>query len=230
MSPRILVVDDEPSLLEVLTYALEREQFEVQVATDGRTALNAALTQSLDLVLLDLTLPEMSGEEVCREIRNHSDVPIIMLTAKDSEREVVAGLDLGADDYVTKPFSAAELISRVCAQLRRRRLDRANASSELTRKVGGVTIDLVNDAVTVDGRPIALTPSEFKILTLLATEPGATYSRRQIMEHLWASRFTADEHTCEVHISALRRKIEPQPGRPRRLVTFRGAGYSLMAV
>jgi two-component system response regulator RegX3 len=229
LSPRILVVDDEPSLLEGLTYALEREQFEVQVATDGRSALNAALTQSIDLVLLDLMLPEMSGEEVCREIRNHSDVPIIMLTAKDSERELIEGFDMGADDYVTKPFSAAELISRVCALLRRRRIDRG-AGREMVRTVGGITIDLVNDHVTVDGRTVSLTPSEFKILALLANGPGSTFSRRQIMEHLWASRFTADEHTCEVHISALRRKIEPGPGKPQRLVTLRGIGYSLNAI
>ena len=229
MSPRILVVDDEPSLVEGLTYALEREQFEVAVATDGRAALNAALTQSIDLVLLDLMLPEISGEEVCREIRNHSDVPIIMLTAKASEREVVEGLDLGADDYVTKPFSAAELISRICALLRRRRLDHRHGD-RLVRVVGGVTIDLENDLVSVDGRSVALTPSEFKILALLASDPGAAFSRRQIMEHLWASSFTADEHTCQVHISALRRKIEPREGRPQRLVTLRGIGYSLNAV
>jgi two-component system response regulator RegX3 len=228
MSPRILVVDDEPSLVEGLTYALEREQFEVEVATDGRSAVNAALTQAIDLVLLDLMLPELSGEEVCREIRNHSDVPIIMLTAKDSEREVVEGFDMGADDYVTKPFSAAELVSRICALLRRQRSDRGD--TELVRTVGGLRIDLVNDEVTVDGRPVSLTPSEFKILALLASEPGSTYSRRQIMEHLWASRFTADEHTCEVHISALRRKIEDEPSKPRRLVTLRGIGYSLNAI
>ena len=229
MSPRILVVDDEESLVEGLTYALEREQFEVEVARDGKEALNAALTQSIDLVLLDLMLPEMSGEEVCREIRSHSDVPIIMLTAKDSEREVVEGFDMGADDYVTKPFSAAELVSRVYALLRRRHIDRTSGQ-DMTRTVGGLTIDLVNDSVTADGRPVALTPSEFKILVLLATEPGSAFSRRQIMEHLWASRFTADEHTCEVHISALRRKIETDPARPRRLVTLRGIGYSLHAV
>jgi two-component system response regulator RegX3 len=178
MSPRILVVDDEPSIVEGLTYALEREEFEVEVATDGREAVNAALTQSIDLVLLDLMLPVISGEEVCRTIRGHSDVPIIMLTAKSSEREVVSGLDLGADDYVTKPFSAAELISRVAALLRRRRLDR-NAGNGLVREVGGITIDLENDAVTVDGARVALTPSEFKILALLASEPGATFSRRR---------------------------------------------------
>jgi two-component system response regulator RegX3 len=228
MSPRILVVDDEPSLVEGLTYALEREQFEVEVATDGRSAVNAALTQAIDLVLLDLMLPELSGEEVCREIRSHSDVPIIMLTAKDSEREVVEGFDMGADDYVTKPFSAAELISRICALLRRSRND--GGKGELVRTAGGIRIDLVNDEVTVDGRPVSLTPSEFKILALLASEPGSTYSRRQIMEHLWASRFTADEHTCEVHISALRRKIEQEPSKPRRLVTLRGIGYSLNAI
>jgi two-component system response regulator RegX3 len=229
MSPRILVVDDEPSLVEALTYALERERFEVQVATDGKAAVEAALTQAIDLVLLDLMLPELSGEEACRQIRSRSDVPIIMLTAKDSERELVQGLEIGADDYVTKPFSAAELISRISALLRRRQLDRTT-SDQLVRTVGGVRIDLVNDEVTVDGRKVLLTPSEFKILSLLASVPGSTYSRRQIMEHLWGSRFIAAEHTCEVHVSALRRKIEPNPGKPQRLVTLRGVGYSLNPV
>jgi two-component system, OmpR family, response regulator RegX3 len=226
MSPRILVVDDEPSLVRGLTYALEREKFEVQVATDGKAAVDAALSQAVDLVLLDRMLPKLSGEEACRRIRSHSDVPIIMLTAKDSERELVEGLEIGADDYVTKPFSAAELIGRVSALLRRRRLDRT-ANDRVVRTAGGVRVDLVNDEVTVDGEPVSLTPSEFKILSLLASVPGATYSRRQIMEHLWGSRFTADEHTCEVHVSSIRRKIERNPARPERLVTLRGVGYSL---
>jgi two-component system response regulator RegX3 len=226
MSPRILVVDDEPSLVRGLTYALEREQFEVETALDGETAVEAALTQAVDLVILDLMLPKLSGEEACRQIRTSSDVPIIMLTAKDSERELIQGLESGADDYVTKPFSAAELISRVSALLRRRELDRA-ANDQLVRNVGGIKVDLVNDAVTVDGKPVSLTPSEFKILSLLASAPGSTFTRRQIMEHLWGSTFTADEHTCEVHVSSLRRKIERDPTSPERLVTVRGVGYAL---
>ena len=228
MSPRILVVDDEPSLVRGLTYALERDKFEVEVATDGEAAVDAALTQAIDLVILDLMLPKLSGEDACRRIRAESDVPIIMLTAKDSERELLAGLELGADDYVTKPFSAAELIGRVGALLRRRKLDHA-ASEQVVRTVGAIKIDLVRDEVSVEGKPVALTPSEFKILGLLTEAPGAAYTRRQIMEHLWGSTFTADEHTCEVHVSALRRKIERDPASPERLVTVRGVGYALRA-
>jgi two-component system response regulator RegX3 len=228
MSPRILVVDDEPSLVRGLTYALEREKFEVEVATDGEAAVEAALTHAIDLVILDLMLPKLSGEDACGQIRAESDVPIIMLTAKDSERDLLVGLDLGADDYVTKPFSAAELIGRVNALLRRRELDRV-ANRELVRTVGAITIDLIRDEVTVDGKAVSLTPSEFKILGLLASDPGAAYTRRQIMEHLWGSTFTADEHTCEVHVSALRRKIERDPASPERLVTVRGVGYALVA-
>jgi two-component system response regulator RegX3 len=228
LSPRILVVDDEPSLVRGLTYALERDKFEVEVATDGEAAVDAALTQAIDLVILDLMLPKLSGEEACKQIRARSGVPIIMLTAKDSERELLAGLELGADDYVTKPFSAAELIARVSALLRRRQLDHA-ASEQVVRTVGAIKIDLVRDEVSVEGKPVSLTPSEFKILGLLAGAPGAAYTRRQIMEHLWGSTFTADEHTCEVHVSALRRKIERDPASPERLVTVRGVGYTLRA-
>jgi DNA-binding response OmpR family regulator len=228
LSPRILVVDDEPSLVRGLSYALERDKFEVEVATDGEAAVDAALTQAIDLVILDLMLPKLSGEEACKRIRAGSDVPIIMLTAKDSERELLAGLELGADDYVTKPFSAAELIGRVSALLRRRKLDHA-ANERVVRTVGAIKIDLVRDEVSVEGKPVALTPSEFKILGLLAGAPGAAYTRRQIMEHLWGSTFTADEHTCEVHVSALRRKIERDPASPERLVTVRGVGYALRA-
>jgi DNA-binding response OmpR family regulator len=229
VSARVLVVDDEPSIVHVLRYALERENFDVEVATDGEAAVDAALSSDIDLVILDLMLPKLAGEEACRRIRARSDVPIIMLTAKDSERELVQGFDLGADDYVTKPFSTAALVSRVRALLRRSRLDRT-ADAEAVRTVGGITIDLIRDEVTVDGRTVWLTPSEFKILTLLAGSPGTTYSRRQLMEHLWGSRFTADEHTCQVHVSALRRKIERNPGSPERIITVRGVGYALRAV
>jgi two-component system response regulator RegX3 len=229
MSPRILVVDDEPSLVHGLTYALEREKFEVEVATDGEAAVEAALGHAIDLVVLDLMLPKLSGSDACKQIRARSDVPIIMLTAKDSERDLLDGLAVGADDYVTKPFSANELVGRISALLRRRSLDRA-ANEEVVRTVGGLTIDFISDEVTVDGKRASLTPSEFKILSLLATDPGSTFSRRQIMEHLWGSTYVGDEHTCEVHVSSLRRKIEREPGSPERLVTVRGVGYALNAV
>lgn len=228
MSARILVVDDEPSLVRGLRYALERDGYEVEVVSNGESAVAAALSYTHDLVVLDLMLPRLSGMEACRRIRAASDVPIIMLTARDAERDLVTGLQTGADDYVTKPFSAAELLSRIAALLRRRRIDEA-AKGSSTLVVGGVRIDLVADSVTVDGAPVRLTPSEFKILCLLAATPDTVLSRRQIMEHLWGSTHVGDEHTCEVHVSSLRRKLESDPATPRRLITVRGEGYTLTA-
>jgi len=227
VSPRILIVDDEPSLVRGLRYALEREQFEVEVATDGLAAVDAALDHAVELVLLDSMLPGLSGPEVCRRIRERSSVPIIMLTARDSEQDLLDGLEVGADDYVTKPFSASELLGRIRALLRRRELDRAGG--ELVREVGDIRIDLMRDEVEVDGRRVLLTPSEFKVLSLLASSPGSVFTRRQIMERLWGSSHVGDEHTCEVHVSGLRRKIEADPASPVRLVTVRGSGYKLTA-
>jgi two-component system response regulator RegX3 len=152
-----------------------------------------------------------------------------MLTARDAERDRVLGLELGADDYVTKPFSSAELLSRVRAILRRRELDRANGGSAV-RKLGGLHLDLVRHEVTVDGEPVRLTLSEFKVLSLLAEQPERVVSRRELMQHLWASDHVGDEHACEVHVSNLRRKIERDPTRPQRLVTVRGMGYKLLSV
>jgi two-component system response regulator RegX3 len=226
---RILLVDDEASLVRGLTYAFEREGFDVTVAEDGATGAETALAQSFDLIVLDVMLPRLSGVEVCRAIRARSNVPIIMLTAKDAVRDVVTGLESGADDYVTKPFSAAELLSRIRALLRRRELDRA-ADNEASRIVGGVRIDLLRSEVEVDGHVIRLTPSEFKILSLLATTPGVVRTRREIMEHLWGSSFVGDAHTCEVHVSSLRRKIDRKANGIQRLVTVRGEGYMLQAV
>jgi two-component system response regulator RegX3 len=226
MSPRLLIVDDEPSLVQGLTYALRREQYEVEVATNGEVAVEAALSQAFDLILLDVMLPRLSGTEACRAIRASSDVPIIMLTARDSEREIVEGLGAGADDYITKPFSSAELLGRIRALLRRREIDRT-ASDEVVMRVGTITIDLVNDRVAVNGSAVALTPSEFKILRLLASAPGATWTKRQIMQHLWGSTHIGNEHTCEVHISTLRSKIELDRSSPERLVTVHGVGYAL---
>jgi two-component system response regulator RegX3 len=223
----VLVVDDEPSLVATLTYALERENFEVSVAEDGEAAVEAALSGAFDLVLLDLELPKLTGTEACRRIRAGSGVPIIVVTAKDSSADLVLGLEAGADDYVTKPFSAAELLGRIRALLRRREIDLAT-HGEVVRRVGALTIDLLHNRVTVAGVPAALTPSEFKILTLLAGSPGAVFTRRQILEHLWGSAHIGDEHTSEVHISSLRRKIELPDG-PKRLITVRGVGYKIIA-
>jgi two-component system response regulator RegX3 len=222
----VLVVDDDPGVLDVVAFTLRREGFDVDEERDGAKALEAARARDYDIVILDVMLPQMSGTEVCRALRAESDVPIVMLTARDAERDRVLGLDVGADDYVTKPFSSAELLSRVRAILRRRELDRATA----VRSLGGLRLDLGRHEVTVDGEPVRLTLSEFKVLSLLAERPDRVVSRRELMQHLWASEHVGDEHACEVHISNLRRKIERDPTRPQRLVTVRGSGYKLLPV
>jgi two-component system response regulator RegX3 len=228
VSARILVVDDEPALLQGLAYALGREHFEVTTAADGAEALEAARDDEFDLIILDLMLPKVSGIEVCRQIRAESAVPIIMLTAKDSEVDKVVGLEVGADDYVTKPFSALELLGRVRANLRRRELDRSDGVSAV-RTIGGLRVDFARHELVVDGEPVSLTPSEFKVLFVLAQKPGEVVSKRAILEHLWESTFVGDQHACDVHISNLRRKIERDPSRPERIVTVRGFGYKLVA-
>src|SRR5207253_2814681 len=177
---RILVVDDEPAIADSVGYALVEEGFEVDVVGDGVAALDAAREQAYDLMILDLLLPQLPGLEVCRTLRAESDLPILMLTAKDAEVDRVRGLELGADDYVTKPFSLAELVSRVRAILRRRDLDR-NARST-TRAFGALRIDLTMHSVEIDGKPVHLTPSEFRLLALLAATPGRVRTRREIMQ------------------------------------------------
>ncbi len=226
---RVLLVDDDPGVLDVVAFTLRREGFDVDEERDGPRALDAARTHDYDVVILDVMLPQLSGTDVCRALRAESDVPILMLTARDGERDRVLGLDVGADDYVTKPFSSAELVSRVRAILRRRELDRANGGAAV-RRLGGLYLDLVRHEVTVDGDPVRLTLSEFKVLSLLAERPERIVSRRELMRHLWASDHVGDEHACEVHVSNLRRKIERDPTRPQRLVTVRGLGYKLIPV
>jgi two-component system response regulator RegX3 len=223
----VLVVDDDPGVLDVVAFTLRREGFDVDEERDGRAALERARERSYDIVILDIMLPGISGTDVCRELRAESDVPIVMLTARDAELDRVLGLELGADDYVTKPFSTAELLSRVRAILRRRELDRATGAATV-RKLGGLQIDLGRHEVLVDGDRVHLTLSEFKVLALLAEQPERIVSRRELMQHLWASEHVGDEHACEVHISNLRRKIEQDPSRPQRLVTVRGMGYKLV--
>ena len=225
---RILLVDDDPGVLDVVAFMLRREGFDVDEERDGEAALAKARAEAFDIVILDIMLPGMSGTDVCRALRSESDVPILMLTARDAEIDRVLGLELGADDYVTKPFSTAELLSRVRAILRRRELDRATGGATV-RKLGGLQIDLGRHEVSVDGDRVHLTLSEFKVLSLLAEQPERIVSRRELMQHLWASEHVGDEHACEVHISNLRRKIEKDPTQPERLVTVRGMGYKLVA-
>ncbi|MEP6978899.1 MAG: response regulator transcription factor, partial [Thermoleophilia bacterium] len=202
---------------------------EVSDAADGEEALEVARSNGFDVLILDLMLPKLSGVEVCRRLRAESDVPILLLTAKDAEVDRVLGLEAGADDYVTKPFSMAELVSRVRAILRRRQLDRS-ATAGVVYRVGGLTLDLVRYGAQVEGRAVNLTRSEFKLLALLAAEPERVFSRREIMQHLWESSYVGDQRACDIHVSNIRRKIERDPARPERLLTVRGVGYRLVAV
>jgi DNA-binding response OmpR family regulator len=226
---RVLVVDDEPALRDALGYALRQEGFEVETREDGDSGLAAALEEDVDLVILDLMLPGLTGTEVCRRLRAESPVPIIMLTAKTAEIDRVLGLEIGADDYVTKPFSMAELTGRVRAILRRRALDRTGVGGEV-RRAGSLELDPVRHRVRIDGEPIDLTPSEFRLLDFLAAEPERVFSRTEIMQYLWDSSYVGDQRACDIHISNLRRKVELDPSDPKRIVTVRGVGYKLVPV
>jgi DNA-binding response OmpR family regulator len=228
MAERILVVDDEPAIVDAVAYALRSEGFDVESRADGEGALETALEQRYDLLILDLRLPGLSGIEVCRRVRAASEVPILILSARDAEVDRVLGLEAGADDYVTKPFSLTELVSRVRAIFRRRDLDRSSGFG--VRRIGQLSIDFAQHRVSIGGKTIELTPSEFRLLALLAREPGRVVARREIMQHLWNSTYVGDERAADVHVSNLRRKIEPEPSHPHRLVTVRGAGYRLEAV
>jgi DNA-binding response OmpR family regulator len=226
---RILIVDDEPGIPDVVSYALKNEGYEADTVESGEKALDALGRDSYDLLILDLMMPGTSGLEVCRKLRKDNRIPILMLTAKDAELDRVLGLEIGADDYVTKPFSVPELVSRVRAMLRRRDFDREEGEG-IVRSVGGVRVDLARHQVTVDGEPVQLTPSEFKLCALLAQEPERVFTRRQIMEYLWDSPYVGDQHACEVHVSNLRRKLEHDPSKPQRILTVRGVGYKLVPV
>jgi two-component system response regulator RegX3 len=225
---RVLVIEDEPAVRDALGYALRGEGFEVDLTGDGEAGLHAAQAGDYDVLVLDLMLPKMSGTEVCRRLRAESPVPIIMLTAKGAELDRVLGLEIGADDYVTKPFSMAELIGRIRAILRRRDLDRSGAERRL--RIGSLELDPIRHEARVDGDPKRLTPSEFKLLLLLAEQPERVFSRREIMQHLWDSEYVGDQRACDIHISNLRQKLERDAARPERIVTVRGVGYKLAAV
>jgi DNA-binding response OmpR family regulator len=226
VTARVLLADDEPDILAPVAYALRAEGFEVEAVEDGEQAFDAARAGGFDVVVLDIMMPKLSGTEVCRRLRAESIVPIIMLTAKDAEVDRVLGLELGADDYVTKPFSTRELASRIRAVLRRGELERTAGNASV--RAGDIRIDLASHKVVVAGREVRLTPSEFKVLALLAAEPNRVFSRWQIMEHLWDAPYVGTARAADVHVSNLRRKVEDDPADPRRVVTVREAGYKLV--
>jgi len=224
---RILVVEDEESFSDPLSYLLRKEGYEVAVAADGQQALDEFARAGADLVLLDLMLPGISGTEVCRRLRTHSQVPIIMLTAKDSEVDIVVGLELGADDYVTKPYSSRELLARVKAVLRR--LQEPEELLAPTLHAGRVRMDVERHVVTVDGAPVPLPLKEFELLELLLRNVGRVLTRIQLIDRVWGSDYVGDTKTLDVHVKRLRAKIEPDPATPSYLVTVRGLGYKLEA-
>jgi len=222
---RVLVVEDEESFSDALSYMLRKEGFDVFVAATGTDALTTFDRTGPDIVLLDLMLPEMSGTEVCRQIRQRSGVPIIMVTARDSEIDKVVGLEIGADDYVTKPYSPRELVARVRAVLRRNTGEMSGESATPTLAAGPVRMDVDRHVVTVSGRAVALPLKEFELLELLLRNAGRVLTRGQLIDRVWGADYVGDTKTLDVHVKRLRSKIEPEPSAPRHIITVRGLGY-----
>lgn len=224
---KIVVIDDEQSVRDVVRAYLERDGFTVFVAADGREGLRLAERLAPDLIVLDLMLPDVTGEEICREIRSRSDVPILMLTAKAGEEERVDGLLLGADDYLVKPFSPRELVARVKAVLRRTQGIETPLVEILRYDGGRLEIDTTTRVVRRDGREVDLTPNEYKLLLALARYPGRVYSRLELVDRVQGYDYDGDERTIDVHVRNLRKKLETEPSRPRYIETVIGVGYRL---
>ncbi|WP_424115807.1 winged helix-turn-helix domain-containing protein [Rothia mucilaginosa] len=225
---KILIVEDEEALSDPLAFLLGREGFQTIVVDNGLDALPVFDREGADLVLLDVMLPGMSGMEVCRKLREVSSVPIIMLTAKDSELDKVLGLELGADDYVTKPYSARELIARIRAVLRRRSAE-TDSATESVLQGGPVRMDIDRHVVTVNGEEISMPPKEFELLEILLRNVGRVMTRGQLIERVWGADYVGDTKTLDVHIKRLRSKIEPDSSAPQYVVTVRGLGYKFEA-
>ena len=220
--PNILIVEDDPAVRDIVQIALEREGMSVEAVGDGEAALRRfRSTGAFDLVVLDIMLPGIDGISLCQELRKTSDVPVVMLTARDGERSVVLGLEVGADDYVTKPVSPLEMVSRVRAHLRRRRIN----APDQRLAFPGLVIDLLRRQVWVGENRVDLTAAEFEVLRSLAAHPGWVYSRQQIMEQLWDGEFYGELRTADVHVRNIRKKIETDPRKPRYILTVRGMGY-----
>jgi DNA-binding response OmpR family regulator len=222
---RILLVDDEQAVQTLLTYPLRKEGYEVVPALDGQQALDRFAEQRFDLVVLDVMLPRLDGVEVCRRLRTRSQVPIIMLTAKGDETDMVAGLETGADDYITKPFSVREFRSRVKAALRRGNMAGRGPAGDAPISAGGLELDFERRATRLGGEPVALTYVEFEILSALASAKGRVFSREMLLEQVWGDSTYRDPRTIDVHIRHLREKLEADPKRPEYLFTVRGVGY-----
>ncbi|MHA6670076.1 response regulator [Homoserinimonas sp. A447] len=225
---RILIVEDERSLSEPLAYLLEREGYETVVADDGLKAVAEFEANGADLILLDLMLPGISGTEVCRRVRMQSQVPIIMLTAKDSEVDIVVGLELGADDYVTKPYSTRELLARIRAVMRRR-VDDGDDDGDTVIEIGPVRMDLERHTVAVAGEDIAIPLKEYDLLEVLMRNAGRVLTRGQLIDRVWGENYFGDTKTLDVHIKRIRSRIEESPSEPQLLVTVRGLGYRFEA-
>ena len=235
MAEKILVVDDEPALQDTLSYNLQRQGYEVLLAGDGAQALELARKEHPDLIILDIMLPGMDGFEVCRVLRQEMGTPVLMLTARDDEIDRVVGLEVGADDYLTKPFSMRELLARIKAMLRRVRMIREEVSAGAapapetpaapTLVFGDLEIDQTRREVRLKGQPVAMKPQEYELLVYLAEHRGKALARETILDELWGWEYTGDSRTVDVHIRWLRQKIEPDASNPVRIVTVRGAGY-----
>jgi DNA-binding response OmpR family regulator len=219
---KVLVVDDEPKIVQLARDYLEHAGFAVVVAHDGKAALASARAQRPDLVVLDLGLPELDGLDVARTMRQESNVPIVMLTGRSEESDKLVGLEIGADDYVTKPFSPKELVARVRAVLRRS--ERPRADADIVR-VGEVVLDIPRMRATVGDRPVELTPTEFQLVTTLAREPGRVFTRAQLLDSVHGVAFESYERAIDAHVKNIRHKLEPEPARPRYLLTVYGVGY-----
>jgi two-component system, OmpR family, response regulator len=226
-SPTILLVDDEDAVQKLLTYPLEREGYRVVAARDGQEALDRFAAEQPDLVVLDIMLPKVDGLEVCKRLRAKSTVPIIMLTARDDELDKVVGLELGADDYITKPFSIREFRSRIRALLRRAALAPFGGEGESEQMIvsDGLRVDVARRTVEVDGRPVQLTYVEFELLRTLASQPGRVFSRKALLEELWGGSDYREPRTIDVHVRHLREKLERDPSDPEYIHTVRGVGY-----
>ena len=224
---RILLVEDEPDLADPLAYLLRREGYDVEIAEDGPAALAAFRERGADIVLLDLMLPGMSGTEVCKQLRQRSSVPVIMVTARDSEIDKVVGLEIGADDYVTKPYSARELIARIRAVLRRGGEADEAEEFEAVLAAGPVRMDVERHVVTVSGDEVTMPLKEFELLEFLLRNAGRVLTRQQLIERVWGADYVGDTKTLDVHVKRLRAKVEQDPGKPKHLVTVRGLGYKI---
>lgn len=225
---KILIVEDDRNLLDTLKYNLDKDGYEVVTAIDGAEALEVARREKPGLILLDIMLPKMSGFEVCRILRKEMTVPILMLTAKADETDKIVGLEIGADDYMTKPFSLRELLARVRAMLRRAKMVEVQPGPEgPSLKIGDVELDIARHQASKGGTKLELTPKEFDLLAFLARNRGFAFSRAQLLEKVWGYDFAGDTRTVDVHIRWLRQKIETDPDKPRHLITVRGTGYKL---